>query len=151
MAWALLGSTQSRASIFGYNTSGYLGPGFETTGAQQTLAIYGITGSYVFPQDIELGIELAMRGAIPTVGLDLNLFFNDIFFVGIQMGLDFPEHITYYLGPQMGFDWNIDRQLSIGPELQYLYTVHDRGGIFEALFSLKYYFSGPTTTARPSK
>ncbi len=145
----LLLPTPGNANLHGYNVSLFGGPGFELNLRDQTVPIYGFTGSYAFENSLEIGGEIAMRGNIGTVGFDLNYLLKNSVFVGIQTGLDFASPVTYYLGPQVGFDYLIQPQISIGTEIQYLYTFHDRGGIFETLFALKYYLDAAPHSAHP--
>jgi hypothetical protein len=137
---SLLFPSKSSANILGYNISVYGGPGFELNEGGNKVVTYGITSAYHFNPFWELGIDLAMRGNTALLGVDYNYFFNNNFFIGAEMGLDFAKTTTYYLGPQVGFDPLITPQLSIGAELQYLYTINDRGGILEALINFKYFF-----------
>ena len=139
----LLIPSKANAMIDGYNISAYGGPGFELNEHNLTIPVYGVTAAYNFVSPLEVGAEITMRGTIPTLGVDLNYYLSNEVFVGIQVGLDFAQHVKPYLGPQLGFDYLIQPQLSIGPEAQYLYTIHDRSGIFEFLFGLKYYLETP--------
>ncbi len=140
--------SKSSAHVLGYNLSTFGGPGIEFDEHNLIIPIYGLSGSYAFKNSYEIGLEIAARGPILTTGIELNYFFNQGLFLGIQTGLDFDKILTFYIGPQIGFDYMIHPQWSIGPELQYLYTIHDQGGIFEALFNVKFFFSPESNSNR---
>jgi hypothetical protein len=125
----------------GWNLSGMGGLGAELSELQEpVVSVVGGTLSYLFKNRWEVGAEFEMTGGVPTIGLDLNFYIEEPFFVGVQAGADIDHSVTPYIGPQIGFDYKISKRWTLGTEVQYLATVNDRGGILEYLGTFKYFF-----------